>query len=100
MTLSMSTVLAECSWIDKNGNTLILIKAKPNAKNTAILGLAEINTNYPVKKALEVSINEKPDDNKANLALIELMSKELKVPKSRIELKYGATNRIKVISFK
>jgi uncharacterized protein len=97
MTLSL---LKDCSWKDKNGFTLLLIKAKPNAKRSNVIGLVDINTNYPVTKALEVSINEKPDDNKANIALIELLSDELGVPKSKIELKSGATSRIKVISFK
>ena len=97
MTLSL---LKDCSWKDKNGSTLLLIKAKPNAKRSAVVGLVDVNTNYPVKKALEIAINQKPDDNKANIALIEILSEELKIPKSRIELKNGNTSRIKVISFK
>jgi uncharacterized protein len=97
MTLSL---LKDCSWKDKNGFTLLLIKAKPNAKHSNVVGLVDVNTNYPVTRALEIAINEKPDDNKANLALIELLSKELKIPKSRLELKSGATSRIKIISFK
>jgi len=94
------SLLKDCSWKDKNGLTLVLIKAKPNAKHSNVIGLVDINISYPVKKALEIAINEKPDDNKANIALIELLSDELKIPKSRIELKSGATSRIKVISFK
>jgi len=94
------SLLKDCSWKDKNGATLLLIKAKPNAKRTSVVGLVDINTNYPVKKALEIAINEKPDDNKANIALIELLSDELNIAKSRIGLKSGATSRIKVISFK
>ena len=97
MTLSL---LKYCSWKDKKGFTLLLIKAKPNAKHSNIIGLVDINTNHPVTKALEVAINEKPDGNKANLALIELLSYKLNIPKSCIELKSGATSRIKVISFK
>lgn len=91
------SLLKDCSWKDKNGFTLLLIKAKPNAKHSNVVGLVDINTNYPVTKALEVSINEKPDDNKANIALIELLSDELKIPKSHLELKSGATSRIKVL---
>jgi|GEM_PF-1647622 len=94
------SLLKDCSWKDKTGATLLLIKAKPNAKRSKVVGLVDVNTQYPVKKALEVAINEKPDDNKANIALIELLSDKLKIPKSHIQLKSGATSRIKVISFK
>jgi len=87
----------DCSWLDKKGITHILIKVKPNAKNTVIVGLVDVNTNYPVKKALSVAIAEQAEDNKANKELIDFLSEELNIKKSNIVLEYGGKNRLKVL---
>jgi uncharacterized protein (TIGR00251 family) len=91
------SLFKDCSWIDKNGNTLILIKVRPNSKNSAVIGLIDVKTNYPVKKALSVAIAAQAEDNKANKELIDFLSTELNVKKSSITLEYGEKNRVKVL---
>jgi uncharacterized protein (TIGR00251 family) len=89
--------MEEYKWQDKNGQTLILIKVKPGAKKTSILGPIDVNTIYPVKKALSVSISSQPEDNKANKELIDLMAENMNIPKSKIEIKHGLKDRLKVL---
>ena len=44
-----------------------------------------------------IDLQAPPEDNKANLELIRFLSKELGVPKSRIEILSGLTGRRKVV---
>lgn len=85
------------TWYDKNKRLCLLIKVKPGAKKTAVIGTIDVKTIYPVKKALSISINSQPEDNKANLELINLLSKELNIPRSSLILDKGTKNRVKVI---
>jgi len=87
-----------CSWTDKAGRILVLIKVKPNAKNTKIQGVVDVNTLYPTKKALLVAVAAQAEDNKANKELISFLSKELKIKKDKISLEHGEKNRLKVIA--
>ena len=91
------SLFKDCAWLDKNGNTLVLIKVKPNAKNSAVIGLVDVNTNYPVKKALLVAIAAQAKDNKANKELIDFLSQELNIKKNQISVEHGEKNRLKVI---
>ncbi len=87
----------DCSWTDKKGHTLLLIKVKPNAKNSTVVGLVDVKTNYPVKKALLVAVSEQAEDNKANKELISFISRELNIRKDRIGIEHGEKNRLKVL---
>ena len=49
------------------------------------------------KGSFEVKVTVKPEKGKANEKVIELLSKHLKVPKSRITIISGQTYREKVI---
>jgi uncharacterized protein (TIGR00251 family) len=91
------SLFKDCAWTDKNGNTFVLIKVKPNSKNSAVIGLVDVNTNYPVKKALQIAIAEQPEDNKANKELISFLSKELNMKKKQISVEHGEKNRLKVL---
>ena len=46
---------------------------------------------------LKVSVTTVPEDGKANAALVKLLSKEWRVPKSAISIVQGATDRRKVL---
>lgn len=48
-------------------------------------------------EVLQVRVTAPPVDGKANKALIKLLAKEFKTPKSRIEIVQGETSRDKVI---
>jgi len=46
---------------------------------------------------LKVSVTAVPEDGKANSALIKLLAKEWRLPKSAIEIVHGATDRRKTL---
>jgi len=48
----------------------------------------------------EIKITAQPIENKANKALIEFLSKSLKIAKSNIEIVKGETSKEKTILFK
>jgi len=89
----------EFSWPNakSDNEVFILIKAKPNAKKTTIAGIVDIQTIYPVKKALQINIQAQAEDNKANLELISFVAEVLKLPKNKIEITNGHKNKIKVL---
>ena len=47
------------------------VKVKPSAKKTEILGVVDIPETYSISKALYISVKEKPENNKANKAIIK-----------------------------
>lgn len=67
---------------------VIHVKAKPKASKEYV---KELSPNF-----YEVAVKEPPEDGKANERILELLSKHLKVPKSRIKLLRGTSSRIKV----
>jgi uncharacterized protein (TIGR00251 family) len=90
--------MSDFAWSKGNTNDLfILVKVKPNAKKTQVTGIIEINSIYPVKKAISVSIKSVPEDNKANLELIEFFSEKLGTGRNNISIAAGQKNRIKVL---
>ena len=73
-------------------NSLIIkLKISPNASKNEI-----INKDGEIK----VKITAQPIENKANRALIEFLSKNLKIAKSNIEIVKGETSKEKTILFK
>lgn len=66
----------------------------PNAKKSQIEGLLK-NTNNDV--FLKVSVSAIPEKNKANEALIKLLSKTWKFPKNSVNIVSGVTSRQKKI---
>lgn len=66
----------------------ITVKVKPNARENSIklldTGVYEVKVSIP------------PEKGKANIKVIELLSKELKIAKSRIILLKGDTSRDKL----
>ncbi len=68
---------------------LIKVKVKPNAKKEEI---KKIEEDY-----YEVRTTAVPEKGKANKRVIEIISKHLKIPKSRIRIVKGETSREKLI---
>jgi len=80
-------------WIQRqNSDTLVTCKVHPNASRDRIEG---VKGDY-----LEIRLSSPPVEGKANKALIKLMSKCLKVAKSKISIISGQKARIKVMSIK
>jgi len=67
----------------------IKIKVTTNAKQNKIVETLD---------GLKVYITTAPENGKANIAVIKLLSQHYKVPKSSIEIIAGQTARIKIIS--
>jgi uncharacterized protein (TIGR00251 family) len=67
----------------------IRIKAKPNSK---LEGIKKLDENY-----YEVRVSVPPEKGKANERIIELLSKYYNIPKSKISIIKGNTNREKII---
>lgn len=73
-------------------NSLIIkLKVSPNASKNEI-----INKDGEIK----VKVTAQPIENKANKALVEFLSKKLKVAKTNIEIVKGETSKEKTLLFK
>ncbi len=69
----------------------IKLKISPNAGKNEII---------KKENEVKIKITAQPVENKANKALIEFLSKQLKIPKSKIEIVKGETSKEKTILFK
>ncbi len=67
---------------------LLPVKAQPGARRNAILGTHA--------GSLKVSVHAAPENGKATAAIIELLSTELGIARSNIQLLTGATSRQKL----
>lgn len=70
----------------------LIVHLIPKASANTIEGWAQ---DVQDQKVLRVKVTAVPEDGKANLALIKLLSKTFHVSKSRISLVRGTTSRIK-----
>ena len=70
----------------------INVKVTPKASKNEVVGWEE--------KVLKVRLTVVPEKGKANAALITLLSKHFKVPKSDITIVKGETSRNKIVEVK
>ena len=70
------------------------VKVTPKASADRIQGWAEDEDGTRV---LKVAVTVVPEDGKANKAVIALLAKRLKLPKSAIEIASGHTSRRKTL---
>jgi hypothetical protein len=70
----------------------LAVRAQPGAKKTAIVGVYGEGESAQLKIAVRAS----PVEGRANEALITFLAGFLSLPKSRVELVSGASNRSKV----
>ena len=75
-----------------NGEVKLDIEVQPSAKRDGITGLNEW------RNRLQVAVRALPKDGDANNAVLNLLSDELNVPVSALELATGHTSRRKTIS--
>ncbi len=73
---------------------LLRVKLTPKASKNAILGWTEDENG---EKLLKASVTAVPEKGKANKALISLLAKHWKIPKSAIEIVRGETDRLKTL---
>lgn len=70
------------------------LRVTPRASRNAITGTAGTADGGRV---LKVSVTAVPEDGKANEAVVKLLSKAWRVPKSGIRVVAGATDRNKIV---
>lgn len=73
------------------GGIALAIRVTPRAKKSEITKVLEDGT-------IKIRLTSPPVGGKANLALIEFLSKILEVPKSKIEIVAGQKSRKKLVS--
>ena len=71
-------------------NIIIKVKMCPNSSKNEII---------KEDGFLKIKVTAQPIENKANLALIKLLSKEFKIPKTSIDIIKGETSKEKLVSF-
>lgn len=72
----------------------IIVRLRPNAKQNKIIGWQE---DPEGARVLKVQVTTIPEKGKANKALIALLAKEWKIPKTSITLIRGETERTKTL---
>jgi uncharacterized protein (TIGR00251 family) len=70
------------------------VRLTPKASRERIEGVAPEADGGAV---LKVSVTAVPEDGKANAALVKLLAKAWRIPKSSIDIVQGATDRRKVL---
>ncbi len=73
---------------------LLHIRLTPKASAARIAGF---EANAEGQNQLKAYVTDVPENGKANKALIQLLSKHLKLPKSAFEIIRGETDRNKVL---
>lgn len=77
------------------GCLLVDLRLQPGASRARVDGLAALDDGATV---LKVRVTEPPEDGKANAALIKLLAKAWKLPKSSLSLVAGHTERRKTLA--
>ena len=72
----------------------LAVKVSPKASAERIQGWASDEDGGPV---LKIAVTAVPEDGKANKAVIALLAKRLKLPKSAITIASGETSRRKTL---
>lgn len=70
------------------------LKVRAGAKTNSINGYIEIDG----RRYLQLTIRAAPENGKANEEIISFLSKEWKIPKSRLEIVSGHRSKIKILS--
>ena len=71
----------------------IKVKIKPNSKENVVEKIEDNSLDY----SYFIKVNASPIDNKANLELINVLSKYFDLPKSKISLVKGLRSKIKTL---
>ena len=72
----------------------LAVKVTPKASADRIQGWAEDETG---ERVLKIAVTAVPEDGKANKAVIALLAKRLKLPKSALTIASGETSRRKIL---
>ena len=81
-------------WRPAPTGVFLAVRLTPKGGRDAIDGVEIMSDGKPVLKA---RVRAVPEDGKANAALIDLIAKSLRLPRSAITLAAGQTSRIKTL---
>jgi uncharacterized protein (TIGR00251 family) len=76
------------------GGVRVFVRLQPKARRERIEGVV---TEADGRVAVKVAVTAPPEDGKANAALVALLGKSWRLPKSAIEIVGGATERRKTL---
>ena len=76
------------------GAVRLRLRVKPGASRLSVLGRTHLAED---QEAVALAVSAPPEGGKANDAIVALLAKAWRVPKSRIAIVAGATARTKVI---
>ncbi len=79
---------------DKGEDIWLYVKVIPGAKIAKIGGVWCDQNN---RQHLMIKVQQPPDNGKANKAVVQMLAKAIKHPKSRIHVERGAIARIKTL---
>lgn len=80
---------------DEMDKRRIRVRLQPKARSNEVSGWKEDPATG--EQVLQVRVTAPPVDGKANKALIQLLARELAVPKSKIRILQGETSRDKLV---
>jgi uncharacterized protein len=81
-------------WTVRKGAVLLTVRLTPKASRDGLDGAEALSDGRIVLKA---RVRAVPEKGAANSALIKLLAKSLKLPKSAITLESGSTARLKTL---
>lgn len=86
--------MSELPWRAMAGGVALAVRLTPKGGRDAIDGVETMSDGRPVLKA---RVRAAPEDGKANAALVELIAKSLRLPRSAVTFASGQTSRIKTL---
>lgn len=86
--------MAETPFSRIAGGALVAVRLTPGSSANAIRGIARDEDG---SIHLKITVTAVPEDGKANAALLKLLAKTWKLPKTSLTVASGATSRRKVV---
>ncbi len=86
--------MAAVPWRATADGLVLVVRLTPRGGRDAIDG---VETMSDGKSVLKARVRAVPEDGKANAALVELIAKALRLPRSDVTLVSGQTSRLKTL---
>ena len=81
-----------------DGGVVLNIRVIPNSSMTAVVGVEEaLGAGFEGEYFLKIKLSSPANENKANEELVKFLSKNLKIPKTRIKIVKGEKNKEKKV---
>ncbi|HSE78420.1 MAG TPA: DUF167 family protein [Alphaproteobacteria bacterium] len=74
---------------------VLTVRLNPRARRDAIEGVSAEAAAHGTAQVLRATVTAPPEDGKANAALLALLAKTCRLPKSAFSIVGGATHRVK-----